>query len=223
MAEADPKIQKAVSAPLKPAFAVKLDAFLRVKPFVSTEETRYYLNGVYVHPCPEGGVLCVATDGHRLGVRRDKMGICHEPTIVRVPKELKLPGKSLFPNMPWLVCMSNGSKGHLSLVEAELKSVDDVAEAAIARVDDCIIRFGAAVIDGTFPDYSRAVPKRVEGKTIGLNGDYLKSFGRNLSLNGESSSSPFLVRDEQDRDFLGVVMPMRVGDDKVPSWLGRPA
>ena len=36
---------------------------------ISTEETRYYLNGVYMHVAQgeEGAVLrCVATDGHRL-------------------------------------------------------------------------------------------------------------------------------------------------------------
>ncbi|NRA98538.1 MAG: DNA polymerase III subunit beta, partial [Rhodobacteraceae bacterium] len=36
---------------------------------ISTEETRYYLNGVYMHvsPAEDGNVLrCVATDGHRL-------------------------------------------------------------------------------------------------------------------------------------------------------------
>ena len=36
---------------------------------ISTEETRYYLNGVYMHVADsEGGKVlrCVATDGHRL-------------------------------------------------------------------------------------------------------------------------------------------------------------
>ena len=34
---------------------------------MSTEETRYYLNGVYMHPTPDGtGIRLVATDGHRL-------------------------------------------------------------------------------------------------------------------------------------------------------------
>jgi DNA polymerase-3 subunit beta len=36
---------------------------------ISTEETRYYLNGVYLHVAEaEGGKVlrCVATDGHRL-------------------------------------------------------------------------------------------------------------------------------------------------------------
>jgi DNA polymerase-3 subunit beta len=43
--------------------------FDKAKFAISTEETRYYLNGVYMHAAtgPDGQVLrCVATDGHRL-------------------------------------------------------------------------------------------------------------------------------------------------------------
>lgn len=40
--------------------------FLQASGFVSTDETRYYLDGVYVEPVAKGCRL-VATDGHRLG------------------------------------------------------------------------------------------------------------------------------------------------------------
>ena len=43
--------------------------FDKAKFAISTEETRYYLNGVYMHVAKgdDGPVLrCVATDGHRL-------------------------------------------------------------------------------------------------------------------------------------------------------------
>ncbi|RCK40460.1 hypothetical protein [Thalassospira xiamenensis] len=39
--------------------------------FVSTEKTRYYLNGVYIEPHKDGGVLLIATDGHSMAVIRD--------------------------------------------------------------------------------------------------------------------------------------------------------
>lgn len=39
---------------------------------VSTEETRYYLNGVHLEPHPCGGAFMVATDGHRLIVVHDE-------------------------------------------------------------------------------------------------------------------------------------------------------
>jgi DNA polymerase-3 subunit beta len=41
-------------------------ALSRVKHAISTEETRYYLKGVYVHTTKDGTAHFVATDGHRL-------------------------------------------------------------------------------------------------------------------------------------------------------------
>ena len=51
---------------------VPLAAFILLKPFISTEETRYYLNGVHLtpqEPCDPvtGNSVAVATAGHRLG------------------------------------------------------------------------------------------------------------------------------------------------------------
>ncbi len=219
MAEADPKIEKPVPGKLTTAFAVRLDALLRVKAFISKEETRYYLNGVFVQACPDGGALCVATDGHRMGVRRDPAGIVQQPTIVRIPAELKLPRKGLFNAVPWVVCMSNGSKGHMSLVPPMNKVADDTAEAAIANVEDCIMRFGGVVIDGTFPDWQRVMPKEKKATRVGFNGRYFAGFGQSLEISGEGQHDPYLIQDESDRDFVGILMPMRTGAGDIPAWL----
>ena len=37
---------------------------------ISTEETRYYLNGIYIHKSEQGDLCAVATDGHRLALTR---------------------------------------------------------------------------------------------------------------------------------------------------------
>jgi hypothetical protein len=37
----------------------------------STEESRYYLNGIYFHQTPERQLRAVATDGHRLAFDPD--------------------------------------------------------------------------------------------------------------------------------------------------------
>ena len=37
---------------------------------ISTEETRYYLNGIYFHKSDKGALAAVATDGHRLAWHR---------------------------------------------------------------------------------------------------------------------------------------------------------
>ena len=109
---------------------------------VSTEETRYYLNGVYFHVAeePDGRVLrAVATDGHRLA-RIDAAlpaGADSAPGVI-VPRK---------------------TVGELrKLLE------DDEGEVAIS-VSETKIRFSVGglvltskVIDGAFPDYSRVIP-----------------------------------------------------------------
>lgn len=73
----------------KPAFAVRLDSAIKVRPFVSSDECRYYLQGIHVSVAPKGGALCAATDGRRLGVAHDADGIVYEEVIARLPKIVK--------------------------------------------------------------------------------------------------------------------------------------
>ena len=58
---------------------------------ISTEETRYYLNGVYMHVAdgPDGALLrCVATDGHRLArIDADLPAGANEMPGVIVPRK----------------------------------------------------------------------------------------------------------------------------------------
>lgn len=104
---------------------------------MSTEETRYYLNGVYLHSF-EGLLRAVSTDGHRLAqvdskVKADISGII-------------IPRKTV----------------------ALIKSLLNEGEATV-RVSDSKVQFEfsetvvtSKVIDGTFPDYTRVVPKSFE-------------------------------------------------------------
>ncbi len=117
---------------------------------VSTEETRYYLNGVYLHTAEDNGaprLRAVATDGHRLA---------------RIDAELP-DGASDAPG----VIVPRKTVGELrKMLE------DDDAEIAVS-VSESKIRFSvpglvltSKVIDGTFPDYTRVIPtgntKRME-------------------------------------------------------------
>jgi len=109
---------------------------------ISTEETRYYLNGIYLHATQAAGVgvlRAVATDGHRLA---------------RV--EVPLPEGAA--GMPGVIVPRK--------TVAELrKLLDEEAEEVTLSLSETKIRFafGAAVltsklIDGTFPDYERVIP-----------------------------------------------------------------
>ncbi|KXF79027.1 DNA polymerase III subunit beta [Paramesorhizobium deserti] len=109
---------------------------------ISTEETRYYLNGIYLHAIESDGALklrAVATDGHRLA-----------------RAELDAPAGS--EGMPGIIIPRK--------TVAELqKLVDDPDVAVTVELSDAKIRFtiGSVVltsklIDGTFPDYQRVIP-----------------------------------------------------------------
>ncbi len=117
---------------------------------VSTEETRYYLNGIYLHAAEadEGGapvLRAVATDGHRLA---------------RV--EIPLPEGAA--GMPGVI-IPRKTVGELrKLIE------DGEGEVAVA-LSETKIRFAlgdvvltSKLIDGTFPDYRRVIPTANEKK-----------------------------------------------------------
>jgi DNA polymerase-3 subunit beta len=109
---------------------------------ISTEETRYYLNGIYLHAAglaKAQTLRAVATDGHRLA-----------------QMELELPKGAT--GMPGIIVPRKTVSEVLRLME------DNEAEVAI-ELSSGKIRFtvGDAVltsklIDGTFPDYARVIP-----------------------------------------------------------------
>ncbi|WP_027151702.1 DNA polymerase III subunit beta [Mesorhizobium sp. WSM2561] len=117
---------------------------------ISTEETRYYLNGIYLHTHDADGKLklrSVATDGHRLA-----------------RAEIDAPAGS--EGMPGIIIPRK-------TVSELQKLVDDPVIAVTTELSDTKIRFtiGSVVltsklIDGTFPDYQRVIPTGNDKKLI---------------------------------------------------------
>ncbi|HEY4191061.1 MAG TPA: DNA polymerase III subunit beta [Mesorhizobium sp.] len=117
---------------------------------ISTEETRYYLNGIYLHAHEVGGKLklrSVATDGHRLA-----------------RAEIEAPAGS--EGMPGIIIPRK-------TVSELQKLVDDPDVAVTTELSETKIRFtiGSVVltsklIDGTFPDYQRVIPTGNDKKLI---------------------------------------------------------
>ena len=157
---------------------------------ISTEETRYYLNGVYMHVADgESGrtLRCVATDGHRLA---------------RVDAPLPEGAEA----MPGVIVPRK--------TVAELKKLLDDDEAVIAvSVGETKIRFAtptitltSKVIDGTFPDYTRVIPR---GNTRRLEvdaADFARAVDRVATVSSERSRAVKLALDE-DRLVLSVNAP----------------
>lgn len=115
-----------------------------VFPCISTEETRYYLNGIYCHR-PEGttGLRMVATDGHRMALRDTGMDWPHPAMIlptraVQILRQLTRKGG----NEPLRIAVAGGNSG-----------------AARIRIMADGWTLHAKTIDGTFPYYTRVIPK----------------------------------------------------------------
>lgn len=98
----------------------------------STEETRYYLNGVYWHTV-DGKLATVATDGHKLA-------------MVTTDIEAEIEG----------VIIPTKTVKVLSGIDSDTVTAS-VSETKVRFVhgDTCIV---SKVIDGTFPDYTRVIP-----------------------------------------------------------------
>lgn len=108
---------------------------------ISTEETRYYLNGIFLHVSDEAQPVlkAAATDGHRLA----------RVTVARPDGAEGMPD----------VIVPRKCVGELR------KLLDEVDGSVEVTLSPTKIRFGlgsavltSKLIDGTFPDYSRVIP-----------------------------------------------------------------
>ena len=157
---------------------------------ISTEETRYYLNGVYMHVAnADGGqvIRCVATDGHRLA---------------RIDAELP-EGAADLPG----VIVPRKTVGELRKLLDE-----DNTEIAVS-VSETKIRFAtpeitltSKVIDGTFPDYARVIPQSNSRKLEVDASEFAKAVDRVSTVSSERSRAVKLSLDE-DRLILSVNSP----------------
>jgi len=116
---------------------------------ISTEETRYYLNGIYLHEVKAGGLLrAVATDGHRLAQAQIPLpeGAGGMPGII-IPRKTVLD----------LVKLVEGEEGAVEVALSSSKICFSVGNLVLT----------SKLIDGTFPDYERVIPRHND-KVLGV-------------------------------------------------------
>ena len=121
--------------------AALADAIGRVEFAISTEETRYYLNGIFLHRDPDtsGRLRLVATDGHRLSLAS---------LAIDTP-----------PQLPGVIVPRKAVAEIKKMAEAADKAdlrLDVSANRLVASLGDW--RFSSKLIDGTYPDYGRVIP-----------------------------------------------------------------
>ena len=109
---------------------------------ISTEETRYYLNGIYCHATEAEGVKvlrAVATDGHRLA-------------------RIQMPLPEGAEDMPGIIVPRKAVTELRKLIDESSDPIDvALSETRIRFTFDQVVLV-SKLIDGTFPDYERVIP-----------------------------------------------------------------
>jgi len=185
-------------------FIINKEAFIKVDAFKSKDDSRYYLQGVYITPATEG-VYLIATCGHKLALWHDKTGTIEgKPQIIRVDKNLIS-----------------------SLKKDKITENIQITENEIALVDinqinkSSFNELSGFFIEGAFPDWKRTFPTENPSAipSISVNAKYMTEFALgerttasvNFTFYGEKS--PVLIRNYKFPEFLGLLMPTMRRDD----------
>ena len=175
-------------------FVLSADELIRIidktKFAVSNEETRYYLNGIFLHKADRNSIQflrAVATDGHRLAQYDIPLPQgAEEITGIIIPK------KTIF-ELRKVLDDANGDVS-ISLNENKIKfTFND-------------LKIISKVIDGTFPDYTKVIPQN-NNKNFKTNNNELKNAIDSVSAvaaNEESKSKAIKLSLEDNKLNLSV-------------------
>jgi DNA polymerase III subunit beta len=149
----------------------------RVESAISTEETRYYLNGVYCEF--KGGLKFTAVDGHRL--LHYSVPAESDSDLVPFKARREAIAPFILPRQTVKAITSiKGGRWTLKATETRFEFRDSVSGVVIR----------SKTIDGCFPEYTRVIPR--DGFTETLTGDSkacLDVFKRVASYGAERSKS----------------------------------
>jgi DNA polymerase-3 subunit beta len=150
---------------------------------ISTEETRYYLNGIYLHVAESEGtrvLRAVATDGHRLARVEEALpeGAAGIPGVI-------IPRKTINELRKLLDEVSGGVE--LALSDTRIQF----------HVDSILLT--SKLIDGTFPEYERVIPRGNDKVLRVGKKDFADAVGRVAAISAERSRP---VKLSLQRDLL---------------------
>ena len=137
---------------------------------ISLEETRYYLNGIFLH-VPNSNLdklRAVATDGHRLAQAEIPLpeGASEIPGII-------LPRKAVGE----IRKLTEGTDGKIKIVISNSKAQFIFPNTTLTT----------KLIDGSFPDYQRVIPKENLNKLVVSNLEFSKAIDRVSTVSIEKS------------------------------------
>lgn len=177
-------------------FPLSAEEFARMiddaRPSMSTEETRYYLNGIYFHIHEDNRdgsrrLRVVSTDGHRLAL-----------TSTTAPEGSAAIAGVIIPRK----CVSELSRV-LGDVDAD---VQISMSSSKIRFDLGNLVFVSKVVDGTFPDYTRVIPTG-NNKIVVVDADQLAEGIDRVSTIATERTRAIKVAIDKDRIQLSVTSP----------------
>jgi DNA polymerase-3 subunit beta len=136
---------------------------------ISTEETRYYLNGIYMHVTQADDATMlrfVATDGHRLA-----------------RSEAAAPAGA--EGMPGIIVPRKTVAELQKLVSEHDGDVDIALSSSKIRITIGAVVLTSKLIDGTFPDYNRVIPVGNDKRLIVERADFERSVDRVSTISSE--------------------------------------
>jgi DNA polymerase-3 subunit beta len=136
---------------------------------ISTEETRYYLNGIFLHTIESGGSLmlrAVATDGHRLA-------------------RVEMPAPEGSQGMPGVIVPRKAVAEILKLIEDGEEAIRLELSSAKVRLTFGGVVLTSKLIDGTFPDYQRVIPSGNDKSLVVERAEFAKAVDRVSTISSE--------------------------------------
>ncbi|MEE8309088.1 MAG: DNA polymerase III subunit beta, partial [Hyphomicrobium sp.] len=136
---------------------------------ISTEETRYYLNGIYLHTAQAdktATLRAVATDGHRLA-------------------QVELPVPKGADGMPGVIVPRKTVNELQRLLEDSTATIKIVVIQAKVRFEIGTVTLTSKLIDGTFPDYGRVIPQGNDKEMKVSNAEFIGAVDRVSTIASE--------------------------------------
>ena len=160
---------------------------------ISTEETRYYLNGIFMHALDVDGVTTlrfVATDDQRLG-RTDLPA--PDGCDVTMPGVI-IPRKTV--GLLRDLCKAKGAPDTIAIKVSTLQASFTIGNITMLT----------KLIDGTFPDYARAIPAYNDKRAVFVRADLIQTIKAVSAMSSERGRA-VKVSFGQDAATLSVKNP----------------
>jgi DNA polymerase-3 subunit beta len=152
----------------------KLKSMLRKTAFaISTDESRYVLNGIYVS-LKEHKMTLVATDGRRLSLAEEEVDVDEKSQ-----GEIIIPSKAV--NELTRLLQDKG--------EAEIKMAENQAAVTLKDERGSSILLITKLIEGTYPNYRQVIPPEMKERVPLVREEFLQALRRAELMTSEKSNS----------------------------------